>query len=106
MPKAFSKAGTSGEGSVPPMIVMLSSAGVTRTGWDEAKKERLVGAADIPIIRLNPMGILEKKKEAEQILREWLASIPIASRDAAHGIHLCRREWRALLHREADGAQV
>ena len=48
---------------------MLSSAGVTRPAWDDAKKERLVGAADIPIIRLNPGGILDKKAEAEQVLR-------------------------------------
>merc|ERR1719487_3021219 len=39
-------------------LVMLSSAGVTRTAWDDAKKEALVGAADIPIIRLNPGNIL------------------------------------------------
>ena len=47
-----------------PAIVMLSSAGVTRTVWNEAKKERLMGAADIPIIRLNPGGILDKKRKA------------------------------------------
>merc|ERR1719231_444272 len=50
-------------------VVMLSSAGVTRPEWDDAKKQRLVGASDIPIIRLNPGGILGKKCEAEQLLR-------------------------------------
>ena len=50
-------------------LVMLSSAGVTRTAWDDAKKEALVGAADIPIIRLNPGNILDKKREAEELLR-------------------------------------
>lgn len=34
-----------------PIVVMLSSAGVSRPSWDDAKKERLVGASDIPIIR-------------------------------------------------------
>ena len=44
-----------------PSVIMLSSAGVTRPSWDDAKKERLVGASDIPIVRLNPMGILDQK---------------------------------------------
>lgn len=52
-----------------PRIVMLSSAGVTRPSWSEEKKEKLVGAADIPIIRLNPGDILNRKREAEEILR-------------------------------------
>mmetsp|Transcript_58987 Transcript_58987/g.128074 ORF Transcript_58987/g.128074 Transcript_58987/m.128074 type:complete len:347 (-) Transcript_58987:222-1262(-) len=54
----------------PPKVVLLSSAGVTRTSWDEDKKQRLIGASDIPIIRLNPGGILEKKCEAEDMLRQ------------------------------------
>jgi uncharacterized protein YbjT (DUF2867 family) len=54
----------------PPTVVMLSSAGVTRPAWTDEKKERLIGASDIPIIRLNPGGILGKKAEAEQHLRE------------------------------------
>lgn len=53
-----------------PAVVMLSSAGVTRPVWDDAKKARLIGCSDIPIIRLNPGGILGKKCEAEQALRE------------------------------------
>mmetsp|Transcript_22716 Transcript_22716/g.69147 ORF Transcript_22716/g.69147 Transcript_22716/m.69147 type:complete len:339 (+) Transcript_22716:103-1119(+) len=53
-----------------PAVVMLSSAGVTRPAWDDAKKARLIGCSDIPIIRLNPGGILGKKCEAEQALRE------------------------------------
>jgi len=58
-------------GSPPfPRVVMLSSAGVTRPAWDEAKKGRLDGAADIPIVRLNPFGILGKKCDAEQRLRD------------------------------------
>ena len=44
-----------------PRVVMLSSAGVTRPSWDEAKQMRLAGAADIPIVRLNPFGILDQK---------------------------------------------
>jgi hypothetical protein len=38
-----------------PKVVMLSSAGVTRPGWDDTKKEKLNGCADIPIVRLNPV---------------------------------------------------
>jgi len=53
-----------------PRVVMLSSAGVTRTAWPAAKQARLAGACDIPIIRLNPGGILECKAKAESLLRE------------------------------------
>ena len=42
-------------GAADARVVMLSSAGVTRTEWPEAKQAALVGAADIPIIRLNPV---------------------------------------------------
>lgn len=52
-----------------PRLVMLSSAGVTRPAWDAAKSAALVGASDIPIIRLNPGGILGAKCEAEAALR-------------------------------------
>ena len=41
-----------------PSIIMCSSAGVTRPTWAEEKKTRYPGAADIPIVRLNPLGIL------------------------------------------------
>ena len=52
-----------------PRIAVCSSAGVTRPKWDADKKERLVGAADIPIVRLNPFGILDIKFESEETLR-------------------------------------
>ena len=63
-------------GEADARVVMLSSAGVTRTEWPEAKQEALVGAADIPIIRLNPGGILDRKREAEEILRS--SGVPYA----------------------------
>lgn len=53
-----------------PKVVMLSSAGVTRPQWDDKKKERLMGSADIPIVRLNPFGILDVKAESEEKLRQ------------------------------------
>jgi uncharacterized protein YbjT (DUF2867 family) len=53
-----------------PKLVMLSSAGVTRPSWSDAKKQKLAGCADIPIVRLNPFGILDVKAESEQKLRE------------------------------------
>jgi uncharacterized protein YbjT (DUF2867 family) len=68
LPKVF--ASESLPESATPRIIFLSSAGVTRPDWDADKAERLVGASDIPIIRLNPGGILGKKAEAEQMLRE------------------------------------
>ena len=48
---------------------MLSSAGVTRPSWDDEKKALFVGAADIPIVRLNPFNILNIKAESEEKLR-------------------------------------
>jgi len=53
-----------------PQVIMLSSAGVTRPSWTDAKKEKLEGCADIPIVRLNPFGILDIKAASEQSLRE------------------------------------
>ncbi|KAG7363063.1 NAD-dependent epimerase/dehydratase [Nitzschia inconspicua] len=53
-----------------PKLVMLSSAGVTRPSWSDAKKQKLAGCADIPIVRLNPFGILDVKAESEQKLRD------------------------------------
>mmetsp|Transcript_10392 Transcript_10392/g.28709 ORF Transcript_10392/g.28709 Transcript_10392/m.28709 type:complete len:416 (+) Transcript_10392:162-1409(+) len=53
-----------------PQIIMCSSAGVTRPTWDDAKKARFPGAADIPIVRLNPFGILDVKRESEEGLRK------------------------------------
>jgi len=59
-----------GESEGPPRVVMLSSAGVTRPAWDTKKKERYPGAADIPIVRLNPFGILGIKADSEERLRQ------------------------------------
>lgn len=67
IPAAF---GAGSATAASPTVVMLSSAGVTRPDWSDTKKEKLIGASDIPIIRLNPGGILGKKFEAEQRLRE------------------------------------
>jgi hypothetical protein len=52
-----------------PQIVMCSSAGVTRPSWAEEKKTKYPGAADIPIVRLNPFNILDVKFEGEEVLR-------------------------------------
>jgi len=54
---------------VLPKVIMLSSAGVTRPDWDEEKKLALEGSAGIPIVRLNPFGILGVKRESEEKLR-------------------------------------
>eukprot|EP00804_Cyclotella_cryptica_P026145 CCRYP_013036-RB/>CCRYP_013036-RB protein AED:0.05 eAED:0.05 QI:326/1/1/1/0.66/0.5/4/2043/389 len=58
------------DGKALPRVVMLSSAGVTRPGWSEEKKEALEGCAGIPIVRLNPFGILGVKEESENVLRK------------------------------------
>ena len=59
-----------GSSNTLPKVIMLSSAGVTRTIWDEDMKQQFVGAADIPIVRLNPFGILDIKRESEETLRQ------------------------------------
>ena len=53
-----------------PKVIMLSSAGVTRPSWDEKKKAEFAGCADIPIVRLNPFGILDIKADSEERLRK------------------------------------
>lgn len=53
-----------------PQVVMLSSAGVTRPSWTDDKKARFPGSAEIPIVRLNPFGILDIKVESESTLRQ------------------------------------
>lgn len=53
-----------------PKVVMLSSAGVTRPTWNDEKKAMFPGSAEIPIVRLNPFGILDIKRESEEKLRE------------------------------------
>jgi len=57
-----------------PHVVLCSSAGVTRPSWSDEKKEKFAGAADIPIVRLNPFNILDIKAKGEQILRDSGAS--------------------------------
>jgi hypothetical protein len=52
-----------------PKLVMLSSAGVTRPDWNDEKKATFEGSAAIPIVRLNPFGILGIKRESEDKLR-------------------------------------
>lgn len=61
-----------------PRVIMCSSAGVTRPSWSDEKKALLPGAADIPIVRLNPFGALDIKRDSEEKLREtgmYLSSV-------------------------------
>ena len=73
-PKRKMTMGTDNSVGVLPKVIMLSSAGVTRPDWSEEKKLALEGSSGIPIVRLNPFGILGVKKESEEKLRscgEW-----------------------------------
>jgi uncharacterized protein YbjT (DUF2867 family) len=45
-------------------------ATVTRPTWSPEKKKLLAGSADIPIVRLNPQGILDLKRQSEELLRQ------------------------------------
>lgn len=67
--RTLTKGADNSAGNVLPKVVMLSSAGVTRPDWSDEKKLALEGAAGIPIVRLNPFGILGVKKESEDKLR-------------------------------------
>eukprot|EP00793_Prasinoderma_coloniale_P001393 PRCOL_00005168-RA len=51
-------------------LVLLSSAAVTRNAWKERKREELAAVVDIPIVRLNPFGVLDQGRLAEQRVRE------------------------------------
>lgn len=67
--EALSQSKPKDSGKKLPRVVMLSSAGVTRPDWTEEKKLVLEGSAAIPIVRLNPFGILGLKKVSEDKLR-------------------------------------
>ncbi len=96
-----------------PQLVMCSAAAVTRPSWDDAKKEALAGCADIPIVRLNPLGILDVKAQGERELRgsgcrytiirptglndKWPAGRPVLTQgDVAVG-RICRADVAHLL---------
>jgi uncharacterized protein YbjT (DUF2867 family) len=70
--KCLSSQETNDKKDLPPLpkVVMCSSSGVTRLAWDEEKKALFPGAADIPIVRLNPFGILGIKAMSEEKLRQ------------------------------------
>lgn len=53
-----------------PRFILCSSAGVTRPEWSDEKKGKLKGAADIPIVRLNPFNVLGLKRQGEDVLRK------------------------------------
>eukprot|EP00873_Tetraselmis_striata_P005761 jgi/Tetstr1/426025/TSEL_016371.t1 len=57
-------------------LALLSSAAVTRTAWAPAKKAALNTVVDIPIVRLNPFGTLDKQREQEQRVRD--SGVPYA----------------------------
>ena len=52
-----------------PKFVLLSSAAVTRPSWTSSEQEKYADAFNIPIVSLNPMGILDQKAEGEAALR-------------------------------------
>jgi uncharacterized protein YbjT (DUF2867 family) len=66
-------------------LVFLSSASVTRPAWSAAKREAYEAVADIPIVRLNPFGVLDLTRLAEQRVREagceYVIVRPVGLRD-------------------------
>lgn len=61
--------GEAGVDGLLPRVVMLSSAAVTRPGWSDEKKREFPEAASIPIVKLNPLGLLNVKLKGEEMLR-------------------------------------
>jgi len=57
-------------GYTDTQVAVLSSAAITRPGWSDEKKKRYDGCVDIPIVRLNPFGVLDKQRALEQRVRE------------------------------------
>lgn len=57
-------------------LALLSSAAVTRPAWSKEKKATFNSVVDIPIVRLNPFGTLDKQREQEQRVRE--SGVPYA----------------------------
>eukprot|EP00439_Symbiodinium_sp_Y106_P024830 s5515_g3.t1 len=73
---AFKAKGQRPSGSA--RVIMCSSAAITRPTWSAKQKSQMSGAADIPIVRLNPGGLLDEKRAAEQALRDTGASYAVA----------------------------
>jgi hypothetical protein len=53
-----------------PKVLLCSSAAVSRPSWTQEKKDKFPGSSDIPIVRLNPVNILNLKLEGEEALRK------------------------------------
>eukprot|EP00166_Cyanidium_caldarium_P003692 ctg_3596.g570 len=62
--------------AVPPRLVVLSSAAVTRPLWSAEKRRAYPGIADVPIVQLNPRNILGYKLAGEDALRTEMAAVP------------------------------
>lgn len=56
--------------TLPIRYFDITHTGVTRPDWGDEKKKKYIGAADIPIVRLNPLNILGVKCQSEQALRD------------------------------------
>jgi len=52
-----------------PRMVLLSSAAVTRPSWDEETREQFKEAAEIAIVKLNPLNVLGTKLRGENRVR-------------------------------------
>lgn len=55
--------------AAPPVLVVGSAAAVTRPGWTAGQVAANPGAAAIPIVRLNPGGVLGAKAAGEEGVR-------------------------------------
>ena len=60
-----------------PPDVMTALFALSRVDRSVLARRRYAGAADIPIVRLNPLGILDVKRQGEEALRKGGASYAI-----------------------------
>ncbi|KAF6001457.1 hypothetical protein F1559_001360 [Cyanidiococcus yangmingshanensis] len=54
---------------VPPRLIVLSSAAVTRPYWSPLKRQAYPELAQVPIVKLNPFGVLGHKLAGEDAVR-------------------------------------
>jgi hypothetical protein len=54
---------------VPPRFIVLSSAAVTRPYWPPLKRQAYPDVAQVPIVQLNPAGVLGHKLAGEDAVR-------------------------------------
>ena len=70
-----------------PRFIMLSSAAVTRPSWSDDRKRAFPEASSIPIVKLNPLGLLDVKLKGEMMMRQTGAPYTIVRSCGINATH-------------------